>query len=534
MFINGQPAGSRYFDAECDKHFNEYVKRTRTVDFEYSPMNGGVTTHGDLWKGRRLRIKMHPSSDVGWREAKIVEWDEYLMGPFAPVAKWSVTIEFTDIVEGDEDDDGGAGGARFDLGDVVEIIGLENATEHNGKEGLIRKRVDQRYVVQYEDKHVGVKPGNLRRLKQLELNVHRCNVEGGGVLEGFPERLSFEWIDEASPKIILSEEPWTVTCPSCRKVTKSSDLLGVETTAPTTSECPICLEIKECTRLPSCTHNMCTSCLVKCQKKLDGSSFFRVEDVTVDLSDEDIASQLEKNSREVPANRSTPEHVNQICKAFQELGALTEDGEIDGLKQFKQWLLTHPIEFWCPSAFLNYLSKCIGVEAAEILFFYMEGIRETEKYKRFVEDVMRETKKHDGEQSFRLCGFFAGGDDLMVDPRFHFSIQMLHLTEQIGLKYEERGDYYAAIRWYKKNIEFATSAFDKLDGDNGGLSNSISNLGLAQKRAGLYQTALETYNRALELNAGGEDNLAHNKRMLEEEMDEWKGSSGYTTPRLDE
>ena len=122
----------------------------------------------------------------------------------------------------------------------------------------------------------------------------------------------------------------------------------------------------------------------------------------------------------------------------------------------------------------------------------------------------------------------------MVDPRFHFSIQMLHLTEQIGLKYEERGDYYAAIRWYKKNIEFATSAFDKLDGDNGGLSNSISNLGLAQKRAGLYQTALETYNHALELNPGGQDNLAHNKRMLEEEMDEWKGSSGYTIPRLDE
>ena len=51
--------------------------------------------------------------------------------------------------------------------------------------------------------------------------------------------------------------------------------------------------------------------------------------------------------------------------------------------------------------------------------------------------------------------------------------------------------------------------------------------------AGLYQTALESYNRALEINPSAES-LIHNKGMLLEEIEEWKGSSGYVTPRLEE
>lgn len=533
--INGQPAGSRYFDADCGSHFNNYVKRTRTVDFEYCPMQGGCTTHDNLWKGRRLRIKMDPSPDATWREAKVVEWDEYLMGPFAPKARWDITIEFTDIVGEDEDQDNGDGAPRFDLGDVVEIHGLENAKQHNEKVGLIQKRAGERYAVQYEDHKVAVKPSNLKRLEFLELNVHRCNIEGGGVLEirGVSHRISFEWLDEANPKIDLSKEPWEIVCPSCREVSKSDAWDADASTETTASECPICLETKECTRLPSCTHQVCSSCLTKCRKKIDGTSFFGVEDVTVDLSEEEISKQLEENSKAVPKNRCTREHAQEITGMFQELGEMAQDGDMDGLKLFKQWLLTHPLDLWCPSAFLNYLNRCIGVEAAEILFDYMRTIRDTDAYRRFVVDVMKDTKKYGNGAGFRLCGFVEEGDDFMTDPSNHFSIQMIQLTEAIGVKYEERGEFYSAICWYEKNIEYVPETSNLPNGQKRILSNSVGNLGLAQKRAGLYQTALETYNRALETNPSGES-LIHNKGMLLEEIEEWKGSSGYVTPRLDE
>ena len=123
----------------------------------------------------------------------------------------------------------------------------------------------------------------------------------------------------------------------------------------------------------------------------------------------------------------------------------------------------------------------------------------------------------------------------MTDPSNHFSIQMIQLTEAIGMKYmyEERGEYYSAIRWYEKNIGYVPETSNLPDGQKRILSNSVCNLGLAQKRAGLHQTALETYNRALEINPS-EETLIHNKGMLLEEIEEWKGSAGYVTPRLDE
>ena len=542
-FINGELAGSRYHNANCGAHFNEYVQRTRKTDFDYDPHIGGCTSHDDLWNGRRLKIKLHSDANVKWREAKVLDWTEYLMGPFAPEAHWGVRIAFTDV---DQDK-----GGEFGLGDVVEIHGLKGSPQHNGAVGSILSGPDTnnagRYGVQYGDNDpLAVKPMNLRRVEELTLSVHRCNVEGGGIFIlgsrqkrpfGAGDKLSFEWLDAAVPKVNLAEDPWHVVCPTCRKSTSSDEIHKAEADAcdgtkrnnlAAEVECPVCLETKECQTLPTCSHRICSSCLLGWRKRPDGSPFFRPEDVTVDLTEDEIKSELEKNTRElnIPPNRGDQNYMERLGAIFNEVGEMTENGDPESTSSFKRWLVTTPIEFWGPQNYIKYLCQCLGIEAAEVLITYVDSLRGTEHYKKFANAVIVESKKF-GTDEVRLSGIPADKEELFLENSDNFhDMQMLHLTEIIAVKYERHQEYRDAIRWYKKNMQHIPSWLEDRT-----YGCSLNNLALAQKRAGLLQTALKNYDEAIE---SGATPAEENRQRLRDEINEWIGTSGHATPRLDE
>ena len=174
---DGQPAESLYFHAECGDHFDAYVQETRSKPFEFNQHTGGCTEHTDLWTGRKLRIKMDAEAKA-WREAEVVSWDEYLCGPFSSGTRWNVKVRFSqeDIMQ-----------QEFDLGDVVTIEGLKSTTVHNGKVACIIRAKDEeseRYGVRYSEvSGLGIKSSNLTLRREVEFNVVRCNIQGGGTLQ---------------------------------------------------------------------------------------------------------------------------------------------------------------------------------------------------------------------------------------------------------------------------------------------------------------------------------------------------------------
>jgi tetratricopeptide (TPR) repeat protein len=658
FFPNGQMESGEeaMFPANCGDHFNDYVQRTRSQPFPYNPYNGGVMRHTELWNGRRLKIKMYTPEGSSWRDAQVVEWKEYMMGPFSHETRWSLTIEFT----GDDDTVDRPLQGR----DLVRIHGLKSGGEqHNGSEAFVvgLESDTGRYVVRLKDdadddyddddacdcstgcgnnegnndegnndegnndegnndegnndegnndegnndegnndegnnpddgdsddegnndegnndegnndegnnndddgdddgdhdkgddddecKTLAIADENLKLLDRMKFKVHRVNVQGGGVLLTCSDtRLSFKWLEEASPVVNLAEEPWQVTCPSCRKVTTSDQLYEMKSrvkekkeagaSASGSTECPVCLEVKECQVLPTCSHQVCSPCLARWRKKLDGESFFLPEDIVLtDLSPKDIEKKRKKNTRvlkalgAIPANRMAEENQERVMDILQ--GTIADirsnsDGDNAAMyTQFKRWLLINPIELWGPTYFLLELCRSIEIPMAEILIAYVESLRTTEMYKTFARGVLTEGKKF--QYDVTVTDRQPSHDAILENLDNFHNLQVHLLCCTLGVKCEEIEDYRSAICWYEKSIQCRYVG----DGDTG-LGCALNNLGLAQRRASLFQEALKNYMRALFVINDDDESVLRNIQLVQYEIDEWVGSSGYVTPRLDE
>ena len=147
-----------------------------------------------------------------------------------------------------------------------------------------------------------------------------------------------------------------------------------------------------------------------------------------------------------------------------------------------------------------------------------------------------ESKKH-GTDNIRISGFRANVEETIenaMNPAdaYHDGA-MLRLSENIAVKYEEMGDYYAAMHWYERNIRCIPEHLRKHNSELPSFMRpyppALNNLGLAQKRAGLFQKALHNYNLAIQHGCG-----RGNLDKLQQELDMWKGTSGELTKRLDE
>lgn len=536
-FIHNGQARPDYHNASCGGHFNQYVKHFRTSDFPYCHYTGGSEEHTDLWSGRTLKLKLHKDAPH-WRMAKVESFLEWLTGPYCPEANWTITVRFTDVKDGE-----GNPPVSFAIGDIVEIHGLQGAKQHNGKEAAVASFVEEtgRYCVQYKDtkrRHqtIGVKPCNLKHVEVMEFDVCRCNVEGGGTLNlkidhlgrGSKHLISFEWLEEATPQLKMNGDCWCVTCPTCRAVTKSFDTVNGDHLVDhlVGMECPICMEAKNCMPIGTCGHFICRDCCNALKTKPDGSFFFHLEKVQVNISPEKLNKKRDAMFHCCNAPPTNDEVMRHLGEAFPDT---PDDDDLDELVALKEWFLVHPLHLWIGLPVLQKIVGMFELNAAEILAEYVESLRGTDLFNRFVQL----SKALYTQKGICIAGIDANRERhlmLLNDPDQYHNLIMLNLTEWMGLKYEEVGDYRRAIGWYEKNIVYPTKmvVFGYLPT---AMRSSLSNLGLAQKKDGMFESAKRNYDEALTYAYGPEVRL--NIMGLQNELEQWTGTGG-TTPRMDE
>jgi hypothetical protein len=105
-------------------------------------------------------------------------------------------------------------------------------------------------------------------------------------------------------------------------------------------------------------------CVIGWRKRPDGSTFFRPDEVVGNLSEAEIQSRLERNKRDIPANRCDKEYLDRQLESFIRLGKDTQGGDPESLIKFKEWLITSPLEFgapnWSSRTFVINLSRSLG------------------------------------------------------------------------------------------------------------------------------------------------------------------------------
>lgn len=117
--------------------FNRYMEE-HGGDWEHDPHS--PTARGEfVWTGRKLRVKLE---DGSWANATVLELEQYNMGPFASSTNWNIKLQYDDAA-------------------VATALGGEDAA-------VVHK-------------------------------LHRCSVEGGGVLIKKRAKLSFEWTSPPTP-----------------------------------------------------------------------------------------------------------------------------------------------------------------------------------------------------------------------------------------------------------------------------------------------------------------------------------------------
>jgi len=197
---------------KCGAEFDAYVERALKdeppLDNSWGP---DYRTIQSLWPGRKLRLLTDGRKN--WKQGRVVEWNQGVSGPYSPCTQWLLTVEL--LVDEEENYQEQDAAKLYMKGDLVEILGLQNATQHNCRQGTIQKYMADsgRYMVAYTSfddekreniKHaISVKPANLQRVTTLEREVGRVNVNGGGTLEGDSKvgakSMRFEWLEPAVP-----------------------------------------------------------------------------------------------------------------------------------------------------------------------------------------------------------------------------------------------------------------------------------------------------------------------------------------------
>ena len=117
--------------------FNRYMEEHGG---EWEPDPHSPTARGEfVWTGRKLRVKLE---DGSWATATVLELEQYNMGPFAGSTNWNIKLQYDDAA-------------------VATALGGEDAA-------VVHK-------------------------------LHRCSIEGGGVLIKKRSKLSFEWTSSPTP-----------------------------------------------------------------------------------------------------------------------------------------------------------------------------------------------------------------------------------------------------------------------------------------------------------------------------------------------
>ena len=495
--------------SECGLDFDEYVRRALSEPFPYSLSVPVSRTINDLWPNRRLKFFQNGH----WREGHVLTWEQWNTGPFSSTTYWRIELQPEAI----------------GVGDVVTIEDLEKATQHNGKKGKILSYLEEsgRYKVKLVDENslLAIKLRNLKNpvLKRI---VNRMNIDGGGTL--LPERkggelMSLQWLDPASPSIDLGEG---LGCPMCRSI--QPPLAQYESATLNETECPVCLETKEC-RVLRCNHAVCDPCWNEWRR---AGSPGQLVGVTREEILQERAMRHEQYLSKIPhtyggtatkpgdseekvkeAHAKLNEHT---VKVVNKLIEYANSGE-EGLRKFRRELLVEHVKAWITSYARSRFEKEIPTVALEIVQEVLEERRD---------DIIPTIKclLSDDEDAGRITSIY-------ISNNIH------SICNRIGEKYKEAFNFRGAVPWYERCVYHAKKIADlsvgsqKYEKDATRIHNvatAYGNLAIAQKDAGWFSAALKSCDASLRVLRT--DLVSMVRKQVLREMKEWTGNSGQLTP----
>ena len=179
--------------SQCGLLFDQYIREVFQETAAYSPTGPASKEYPQLWNGRRVRI-LFATDSPRWVEGKVVKFKQTCAGPYSRTTLWYMTVQF----EKNE---------TLQIGQPVQIHSL-NMQKYNGIHGVILgpKTKDGRFPVKVADGDttLGIKQQNLTGIWEIEREIGRTNINGGGTLVGdgtsdLESKRSFEWLDPADP-----------------------------------------------------------------------------------------------------------------------------------------------------------------------------------------------------------------------------------------------------------------------------------------------------------------------------------------------
>lgn len=200
----------------------------------------------------------------------------------------------------------------------------------------------------------------------------------------------------------------------------------------------------------------------------------------------------------------------------------------------KNGVVCTPISIWGPLHYFLSLASDLDIPAAEVLAYHLEILKDTDEYKNFVIGLAKETKKAKNATNINSLTGCADADqnsEYQRNPALFFEFQQFLLYQEIADKYHNSGSPRSAILWYEKCSECCKS--------DGHLLQCYRNIAVLQRHCSFFLSAEGNFKKSLELVMRNPELQSfqtptrQDLNLLRREMENWRGTSGNLTPRMD-
>ena len=364
----------------------------------------------------------------------------------------------------------------------------------------------------------------------VDFAVLRANVRVGGTLKDPREGregllLSFQWLDPPVPDLSLGDG---VSCPTCRQVQPPTAGEEIAPEALCVGECPVCLcEARDCLTL-QCSHLVCQSCWKKWvavdtvgDQAHGGDENEPEEPDGSELSQEALQAERKILYDEMVRQTGAAPHIqggdSTTCPHCANIADIVDEsitsmetddsGGRNGLRRLRRRLLTKPIIISMSDHIRNVAMRYGSIALMQV-FTEVIALREN--------CIATEIERGEIER---------GGSEAKLDEEARKkAVDSWTKTFccRIGEVYEDQGKFARAIPWYKRCCAISAS-------ERYGIADhchDFSNLGVAQKRAGLLVEALASYDMAIAIVGPGDEECSIaelNRQTLIKEMRHWTG-----------
>eukprot|EP00941_MAST-03F_sp_MAST-3F-sp1_P004030 g4030.t1 len=400
-----------------------------------------------------------------WRPAKVIHMVQSNSTPFAPTTNWNCEIEF------------------------------EKDTLSRTEAKIVRP-----YKSNVEVEGIAAK-----------FELTRCSISKGGVFSG---KYSFRWLDPANPSINVEGIP---NCPFCRRggvIPSDKDKKR--------QVCGVCMNSRVCKKL-GCGHFICSGCWdnwtlsVRKRANLIPPILPSLNRREIVKSRKSLAAEYLKKTK----GKSLEDEEEVFLEYFNDIFmpkviSVEECDCCDCLESFRRELLCGPAFFvWMAvntPPFEYMLEQIDNIKIFEALDECL--IERSNVFAKELNEKFGKLREHSMSNTFRelrLCNQHVGEKRLFVN-------------EKAGESCEGKQNYDIAIHYYKRCVKLHDEGYQRDD-----KSRTISNLGLATKRACKFSDALDLYKEALEIvqsnDTRAKASLSRNVLVCGHEMEKWTGTA---------